>query len=268
MIEPRAVRSGFSLALAQFAAAGFLGLVVLPSLFWQGASAAPGLGARDVAWLVLGLLATVWLLTIAPALTRGLSGFVGRWEVIAGRQTYPTAVGRPNVNAFAEGLVAVSYVLVVEAVLRRPAAVALGGALGISWAEALFAATALVLLLLVLFWLYRAARPLVEVAAWHVLDAVVATSGSETSQLTMAAARAPTVAMPGVTDATRAATESRSTRLAGQPPGIGADATRLGPKAAGEPALSSPDVTHPAGASSAEATSVRRDDPPEATIGG
>lgn len=202
-------------ALAQLAAASLLGLVALPSALAQGPVDAPVLADRvrlpETVWLAAALVVAVWLLAVAPALARALAGLLARLNVRRGVLAGPAPPAAGAAESLARWLVAAGYVVLASAILRRPLVAVLGARLDPASVEAVFAAGALALLLLVLLWLHRSARPLVESAVWYALDALVATSGSEPSPGQTATIPAPAV------QATRPAgalPDSAATRLA------------------------------------------------------
>ena len=170
-------------ALAQVIVAGLLGLIALPALLsggaTEGAAGGNGVPLASALWLVLGLALSVWLLAMVPGLASGLSHMLARLQ----EQEGTVMVRRPAVRAGAEAaarlIVAVGEVTVIRAILGRPVVLVLGAAGDPSTVDAAFAAGTLTLLLLILIWLHRTARPLIEAAAWQALDALVATSGSE-----------------------------------------------------------------------------------------
>ena len=236
MVETRLGRSSAAPALAQLVAAGLLGLVVLPALLGgkpATASALVGLpGGQALLWLLAGLLVAVWLLAAAPGLARALAGLLYHLEVGEGSPGYLTADRDRRTAALARWLVAVGYVLLVQAILRRPFVTTLGVLFEPSTVEAAFGAAALALLLVALYWLHRAARPVIEKATWQALDAIVATSGAEAPGRVLAVGVEPAAAMAArAVGARRPAMEAlasgESTRPASTRPSTGGGVTQL-----------------------------------------
>lgn len=166
-----------TLAFAQVAVAGLLGLVALPTLF-RGTSDG-GVGSLRIplvadAWLVVGLGLSGWLLALAPSLASTIAHLLERLDLRQGR-----VVGQQvAIGSVARLIVAVVDVAIVQAILRRPVVAVLGDAAAPSTVDATFAAGTLILLILILIWLHQSARPLIEAVAWQALDAIVPTTGS------------------------------------------------------------------------------------------
>jgi len=248
MAETVPARSTATPALVQLAAASLLGLVALPTALGQTPVDAPVLADRvrlpEAVWLAAALVVAVWLLAVAPALARALAGVLAHLDVRRGALAAAPAAGA--VGSPARWLVAAGYVVLASATLRRPLVVVLGARLDPASVEAVFAASALTLLLLVLLWLHQSARPLVESAVWHALDALVATSGSEPSPGQTATIQAPAV------EATRPAgalPESAATRLAptaGDARGEATVPASAPPTEAAEPAATAAEETREA----------------------
>jgi hypothetical protein len=76
-------------------------------------------------------------------------------------------------------LVATTYLVLLQAIVRHPLVAVLGDNAEPFLVEAVFAIVALMVLLVLLAWTYRAAKPLIEGMAWVALDAAFATSRSE-----------------------------------------------------------------------------------------
>lgn len=173
-------RRGRSLwnAIVITAAGSFIGLVGLQLLF--GA-----LPARDLAllWLGLALLVSAGLLAptrpLASMLAQALSRLPGQ-----GRQT--SALARTTTRETAWLIVAAAYLVLVQAILRHPLVAVFGQSAAPFLVEATFAIFALLVLLVLLGWMYRAARPLVEDAAREALDATFVTASEPSDQTTTA----------------------------------------------------------------------------------
>ena len=221
MAENGVARSSVAWAAAQVVAAALVGLLALPTVLGQGAFSAGGVipdsPAQRIGGLVVAVAVAVWLLAVAPTLVRALADLLASLQV---RSTAAAAVANLSpaaiAGAFARGLVAAGYVLLVQAILRQPLVAVLGVYLDPVSVEEVFAALALALLLVVLYRIHLAARPLVEAAVWSALDALVATSGSESAGYpTVAEVEAATVAAQDG-DATRPAGDADATRPAGR----------------------------------------------------
>ncbi len=166
--------------LTQVLVVALLGLVALPALFSGGRAGPPGgdgVSADAAFWLIVGLALSLWLLALAPGLASAVAVVIGRLEPRGG----VARVQRPATGAIARLLVAVVDVAIVQAMLRQPVVSVLGVVADPTTVDVTFATGTLLVLILILVWLHRSARPLIEAAAWQVLDAVLATSGSEQS---------------------------------------------------------------------------------------
>ena len=155
-------------------AAALIGLVGLPLL------RATDTGPAWV-WLALATLASVWLLAPALTLTRGLERLLARTPVHSGHAAHASAA-RVEI---ARLLIAATYLVLLQAIMRRPLVLTFGAAAEPFVIEATFGVAALIALVILLGWIHRAARPLVEGLARLTLDSLLATSVSE-----VAAARA------------------------------------------------------------------------------
>lgn len=254
-------RTSAAPALAQLVVAGLLGLIVLPGLLDSGPStstiAAGAIRPQEALWLAAALLVAIWLLSIATALVRTVAGLLA---FLAVRQAAPPgrAAGNGAAMTLARWIVAAGYVVVVQAVLRRPLVAMLSALLEPSAVETTFAAFVLTLLLLVLYWLHRAARPLIEATAWSALDALVATSGSEAAGRSL------------FPEGEAAATAPKPIGAAAAPRTVGA-ATIRAPAAAGDATLLAATVPTPTGdATLADDSTVPADraaPPPAPTAG-
>jgi len=254
-------------SVAQAVVAALIGLIALPAIFdtGSGAFAAGGasLSLTAVAWLVGGLAVSVWLLAMVPGLARGLSGLLGRLELQTDGVATQRSAMRVGAEVVSRWIVGVAEVVVIQAILRRPVVGVLGTLVDPSTVDAAFAAGTLVLLLIVLIWLHRSARPLVEAATWQALDALVATSGSERAQ-----------ALAGAAD-TEMATAAAGTRGRGgvgtrsrADAGMGDEATRPAGAAEATIAASTADVTRlaPGEATVADVDDATRLAPGGATV--
>jgi hypothetical protein len=158
----------YSAALAL--GASLSGLSALPAIIGRS----PG---RVEAGLWLGgvVVACVCLIAatrpLSAALATGLARLPGRGGHRVANAHLPQQIARLAIAA--------AYLLVAQAMLRRPLVALLGLDGDPFVVEAVFAAVAALLLLVLLGWLYRVARPIVEALAWFALDSTLATSGSE-----------------------------------------------------------------------------------------
>jgi hypothetical protein len=154
-------------AIVITAAGSFIGLVGLQLLF--GAVPAP-----DVALLWLGLALLVSVCLLAP--TRPLASVIAQALTrLPGQARQQSAVLRATTRETAWLIVAAAYLVLVQAILRHPVVAAFGQSAAPFLVEATFAIFALLVLLVLLGWIYRAARPLVEGAAREALDATFVT---------------------------------------------------------------------------------------------
>lgn len=209
------MRGSVGAGVVQAVVAVVVGVVALPGIV--GASAAGG-QIGDVVWLIGGVVVSGWLIGVTPllgaGLAMGLEGLVG------------PRVSGGTVGVVARWVVGVGDVVVVHAVLERPV-VRVGGTVAeVGTVETAFGVGTVVVLLGLLIWLHRQARPVVEAATWQALDALIATTGSERVAAAMVAADARTVgALTRSGGATVAAGSVAATLRAGDE---GAGVTRLG----------------------------------------
>lgn len=97
-------------------------------------------------------------------------------------------------------MIAAAYLVLIESILRHPLVAVVGAESEPFLIEAVVAVIALLLLFVLLGWIYRAARPIIEELAWQTLDAALATSSSEEVQRaasTLGPAVTPTLVAPG-----------------------------------------------------------------------
>jgi hypothetical protein len=168
-------QSGFR-ALVQLAAITLLGLVAAPALL--GASASPlaslvsGLLTPDGAWLAVGLLLVVWLIAVGPALARALADALIRRLPTQPSRSRETAL-RLDASGFARWSIVAICFLVAQAILRRPLASLLDTQLAVPSSDSIVSACTLGLVLVVVWRLYGAARPLIEASARGLLDTLL-----------------------------------------------------------------------------------------------
>ena len=174
-------------ALVQLLVAALLGLVLLPTLLGPGLGIGQGLGSISeplaVVWLAVAIALVVWLLVIVEALSRLVDAHLASFLAARTRAAaQDTAAMLPEARLLSILVLVIGYILLGEAILRRPLATVLSVFVEPSLVDAVVAAVALVLVLALLVWLYRTARPLVKDATWYVLDGILATSGSDRVQ--------------------------------------------------------------------------------------
>lgn len=247
-----------TLAFAQMAVAGLLGLMAVPTLFGgtnDGRLGGPPLPIVAEAWLVAGIGLSIWLLALAPSLASAIAHELARLEtreaVVKGQ--------RAAIGAVARLIVAVLDVAIIQGILRRPVVWVLGVAATPSTIDATFAASTLTLLILILIWLHQSARPLVESVAWQALDAIVPTTGS--GQSTSFADDADTVlaTIPGQTQSGDTASILARSAGAEAPTlaALGGDATRPAPRGPGPDSRDSTIAAVPAEETVADDTATR-----------
>jgi len=172
--------------VVQAIVATLLGLFALPAIVdggsIQAASVGGGPAIPAIVWLVGALLISGWLVVCGPALTGGTTHLLERLVAPDGASAGRRSATQAGAGVAAGWIVAVVEVVLIQAVLRRPVVLVVGTLTDPSTVDAAFAAGTLVLLILLLIWLHRSTRPLVEAATWQALDALVATSGSERAQ--------------------------------------------------------------------------------------
>ncbi|MGH2461254.1 MAG: hypothetical protein ACRDIY_20540, partial [Chloroflexota bacterium] len=167
----------------QAVVAALVGLFGLPAIVGAGSLQVASVGASpaapSVVWLVGAVLVSGWLIACGPALARGASQILERLVAPEDASEGRRNVAQAGAGVAGGSIVAVVDVVVIQAMLRRPVVVVVGAITDPSTVDAAFAAGTLILLIILLIWLHRATRPLVEAATWQALDALVATSGSE-----------------------------------------------------------------------------------------
>ncbi len=224
--------------VATAAALWITGVVALPLIFGaQPAGLGPGL-----VWLGMALVITVVLLAFVPRLSRVLAAGLARLSAALASPDAPssTTYNTAELLVVARLLVIAAELLIVQAVLRRPIAIVLGGERQGATVEAGIAAGALFLILPLLVWTYQTTRPMVQAATLRALDAAIPTIG--TAVLTEPATRGshvvtlPTVRRPTpVADDATAVSPRRddrtvvSPRPAKTPTPVVGDATEISP---------------------------------------
>jgi hypothetical protein len=170
--------------VASAAALWVIGVVALPLIFSgpAGTGSGPGwLGAGSgLVWLGVGLLITVLLLALVPSLARVLAFGLERLSAALASPDAPSSATfkSAELQVVARLLVLAGELLVVQAVLRRPIAIVLGGDRQVANVEAGIAAGALFLILPLLVWTYQTTRPMVQAATLRALDAAIPTIGT------------------------------------------------------------------------------------------
>ena len=177
----KSISSSGSWTLVQLTAISVLGLVAAPALLGgpRSATGSPAgeLASGDLAWLAAALLLVVWLAVVAPGLSRALADAL--------RQHLPTQPSRARADAlrldasrFAGWAAAAVCFLVAQATLRRPLITALGTQLAGGAADLIVPACSLGILLVVIWRLHGAARPLIEASTRNLLDVLLSAAGS------------------------------------------------------------------------------------------
>ncbi|MGI9148092.1 MAG: hypothetical protein ACR2IK_16320 [Chloroflexota bacterium] len=176
-------------AIGHMLLAAAVGLIALPLVFsgWSDVRGAPAW-----LWLAASALVGAWLVLPGPVLARELARTLTRLP----GQPPPPVGARPSTLSVSQRLLAVGYVVLVQAIMRRPLVLALGPTSEPLVVEAIFAIIALLVLLVVLALLHQVGKPLVEGLVAFGLDAIVATTGSDVPD---PAPRARWVASPAAT---------------------------------------------------------------------
>ena len=172
------IGTGEPVTLAQAVTAALVGLLVAPALLGPAEPGstytAGGLDPRLALWLAAACLIAVWLLVLAPAMGRAATRLLARALPDDPSPLDARSGLRP---ALARWLVALGYAVLTSAIARAPLVGVLSSFLDPLAVESAVAGVVLLLLILVLVRLHRAAAPAVEVYTWHALDALVSTSG-------------------------------------------------------------------------------------------
>src|SRR5713226_466105 len=161
--------------VATAAALWVIGVVALPLIFGQPA----GLGSGLV-WLGIALAITILLLALLPSLSQLLAAGLARLSAALASPDVPSSATFKTAELLvvARLLVLAAELLIVQAVLRRPIALVLGGDRQVATVEAGIAAGALFLIFPLLVWTYQTTRPMVQAATLRALDAAIPTIGS------------------------------------------------------------------------------------------
>jgi hypothetical protein len=174
-----------SAPVVQLIAAGAVGLLVAPGVLapddlgaagsaQRAAQAAHAPGWGEVVWLLVAVLVVGWLAALFPLLGRALDRRLSRLPL-------PSTDASADLPLLARLALGAGYVVLIQAVLRRPLVRVLGPSFERFVVEAAFGAVMLLLLFGLLVALHRTVRPLVAGFAWVVLDTAFATSGSATA---------------------------------------------------------------------------------------
>lgn len=147
--------------------AGLVGLVVLPLVFGGLPDATQG-----VVWLGLAITDVVCLLAVVLLLIGPLASLLLCLPI----NGLPLSVVRGTAQNVARLAVAAMYLVLMQAVLRRPLVAVFGTSADPFVIEASVAIAIMLVVALVLIWLHAAASPVIEDVARHVLDASLATS--------------------------------------------------------------------------------------------
>jgi hypothetical protein len=185
-MQTRTVDRSILIGIAFTLAACGIGLIGLPLIVSQFAFGS----ASSWWWLILAVATCLCLVAPAAALGRGLERMLARARAHGDQRAL---AHRARVQV-ARLLLAVGYVVLVQAIVRRPLVATVGESAEPFVIEASFAAVVLVALVLLLSWVHHTARPLVEGLARSTLDALLATSGSEAAAARAEAATTARVA--------------------------------------------------------------------------
>jgi hypothetical protein len=158
-------------AVAVIVSAAVVGLVGLPFIFGSVPDA-----TQSVVWLALAVLVCACLLLPTRVITKLLTQLLADLPERRGLKSEWT---RHAATEVARLIVAAGYLLLLQAILRHPVVAVFGASAEPFVIEAAIAIFALLLLLVLLASIYRAARPLLEGLAWAGLDSLFATSSSE-----------------------------------------------------------------------------------------
>jgi hypothetical protein len=175
MSEQRGPGGDWSVAVPGVAAmCAVLGTVALPLVFGAGLGAGTAAPAwQTPLWLGVAGVTSVYLLILMPRLSQLLAAQL--WQRLDAAQ----AITRSQIRLLARLVVFGIEIDVIQAILRRPLAVLLGGERSAAPIEAAVAAIALALLLALLVWIYQTARPMVQGLTLRAIDAAIPTVGSQ-----------------------------------------------------------------------------------------
>ena len=187
-------------AFALAGAGTLLGLFALPLVYDR----VPG-SSQAKLWLAATVVVCLCLIVPTRPLAAGLAAAAAR---LPGRGRRPAATPG-DALAVAQPVIAAVYLIVVQAMLRRPIVAVFGIDAEPFVIEATFGVLGLLLLLVLLSWIHRTAKPLIESATWLALDATLATSGSDQSTVVIAprTRQTKTAAATMTTDAAAATVE-------------------------------------------------------------
>jgi hypothetical protein len=158
-----------SISIVVFAAV--VGLAGLPLVF--GSLPDP---TQAVLWLAMSVIVCVCLLIPTRVLANALAAVLA--PVPEGRRLDSTG-SRNTPLDLARLVTAAVYLLLLQAIVRHPVVAVFGTSAEPFVIESAIAVFAFLLLLVLLGWIYRAARPVIEGLAWSALDSLFATTRSE-----------------------------------------------------------------------------------------
>lgn len=163
-------------SLIQLLLLGLVGVIGLPVLFDAAVSSVGASSPLAFLWLTITVMLMLAIVALAPRLIGAIRNALAAapWAVSPRHQ----GVGRIDPGLLALLLIVVIDFALGEIMLRRPLALALGGA-SPTTLDATVAAASLLILIILLIRLHGAARSYVEAGAWYTLDALIATSESE-----------------------------------------------------------------------------------------
>lgn len=240
--------------VGQLVIAGAVGALALPSVVGAPArlETSATISSPTTIWLVGALLIAIWIVALAPRLARIVQRALD--AVPTGEPT-----GRRIAGSFRPVLLSALFVALIdaallEATLRTPLGLVLGGTGNFLSIDLGVASFFVVLFMCLLAWLYVTASPYIESSVWTVLDSLIPTTGSGSKSAFDAVGEQRTLAALTRRDASAPATaEPPATALGSTQPDrvtVGGQATVLAPEtalAAGEtrPALDATSPTLP-----------------------
>jgi hypothetical protein len=183
--------------------------------------------ALNLVWLVAAILVSVLIIVVAFRLSRPLAGLLG--------QALKTSSVTASQTLLLARLLMLGIGLVIsQAILRWPLALLLAADRSQPQIDSEVASTALAAVLVLLVWMYEAARPIVQAATLQAIDAAVPTTGevlvaepTRTASLVSTPVASPTSALtvvaplfgrPPADDATEVAGQAAEATVVAQRP--------------------------------------------------
>jgi hypothetical protein len=149
------------------AAASAVGLVGLPFVFGRSELVV----SHAWMWLALATATSVWLIAPGPLFTAAIQRLMTRIS--------STTLEHQTMVELSRLVLAAAYIIVIQAIVRRPLVALIGIEAEPFIVEAVIAALALLALLTLLSQIHHAGRPLIEGLARSTLDALIPTTGSD-----------------------------------------------------------------------------------------